>query len=302
MAYKTLLISASAQLTALGNAAIRGRQLSVLSTWVKKLCQCRRRPRRTLAWAPSCPLQTHKKCTVELLLARLTCMHTHTHTRKVKQQEICYRAWMTYLAAGCGAAGSHLAGGHLWPPPAAPLLSPRSWRLHHVLPVCQLFAGRPRSEDEGWCGCRGARLHPLGPKSQESLYVCGITQRHKLRGNKPRGRERIEYLTERYDNVACFMWCWDGLHHFKRFFWNLSVTLSGLRRVRLDTHACTCTQKHLKLSERSPSQLFSSSWFWFSSSALSSSSSAYSSSLIASLQKGWPSNSGQRILGKTVQQ
>lgn len=80
MVYKTLLISASAQLTALGNAAIRGRQLSVLSTWVKKLCQCRRRPRRTLAWAPACPLQTHKKCTVELLLARLTCMHTHTHT------------------------------------------------------------------------------------------------------------------------------------------------------------------------------------------------------------------------------
>lgn len=72
-----------------------------------------------------------------------------------------------------------------------------------------------------------------------------------------------------------------------------SVSLSGLAwHVKMDMHVCKCTPTHLKLSEQTPSPVCPSSWF---------SSSARSSSLMASVQKGWLSNSGQHILGKTVE-
>lgn len=107
----------------------------------------------------------------------------HVHRRTVKRQEICYRAWMTYLAAGCGAAGVHLAGGHLR------LLSPRSWR-HQVQPVRLFRVGRPHGEDQGWWSCQGGRLRPPGPESQESMCVCWVQERHKQTGIKPRKRSK----------------------------------------------------------------------------------------------------------------
>lgn len=96
----------------------------------------------------------------------------HAHTRTAKQQEICYRSWTTYLAAGCAAAGFHFAGGHLQLQLAAPLLSPRSWR-HRLLPNLRFQAGWPHGEDQGWCSCQRGRLHPPALESQESLCVWG---------------------------------------------------------------------------------------------------------------------------------